>query len=610
MTVTADDVRSGVSRTFTTTNSLIASYNLLEAGNLLLSSSAGSRLRLTVVEVSIVGNAKGLSSTLPTATLVVVNSTSVALTLSALPSYSIDEDEGLQMSVETSDIVGSACSTGTTLGLFTMMVSADVKQYGAPSSVATTVVSGGAAAVGVGGMSGLAAEQQALSALAMFSCADPHSRQAFGSYRALSPFAIYESYAGVVIGNAIVMGVVAVIQACVLAVLRVCHRVRRQVELMATARFPAVLMNVSFAFHTGTAYAASQLISLPSHFDGWEVAVGGIAFAYCVVYPIFLCVHPYYRIGRAYQEYEMSEWLAVKKWPTWVVYFLPQGAMYSPETRKAFGSYVSSYRAPAKEVWWTSYPTWTSSVIALGGLFHPNTIPECQALFLVMGLIFLGIGALCAWRAPLRSSAAVHLNATAKVLTAIILFCLAAAVSESGSLRASNAFIVFGIIQTAVTIIRILHSLASTYFDNKMAKDNIPLSTTWTHVLGDGKKSTMQFTNLDGMDLADEAASRDTAGDALLELEDLTERDMADPTATAAKAGKNAPADTKPASIQHSTSTPSSSEAPDNDNLKLDSHSSSSSSVTAAAFISATSPAPPPRPKTPPSISLPDDDLL
>jgi uncharacterized membrane protein YozB (DUF420 family) len=378
----------------------------------------------------------------------------------------------------------------------------------------------------MGGMSGMAAEQQALSALVMYSCSDPHSRGAFGSFRALSPFAIFESYAGVVLGNAIVMAVVAIIQSVILLVMRLCRRVRRQVELMAAARFPSILMNVSFAFHTGTVYAASQLISLPGQFESWEVAVGAIAFTYCVLYPIFLCVHPYYRIGRAYQEYEMAEWLATKKWPSWIVHVVPQGAMYAPETRRAYGSYVSAYRAPASQVWWTSYPTWTSIIIGIGGLFHPETIPQCQALFITLGLLFLAVAAVCIWRAPLRSTTATYLNAIAKALTALILFCLAASVSPNGTKHASNAVFAFGIIQTAVTIIRILHSLLCSYFDKKMAKDLVPLSTTWTHVLGDNKKSTTRFATLDGLDLGDEASAREAGGDALLEMEDLTHDDL------------------------------------------------------------------------------------
>ena len=249
-----------------------------------------------------------------------------------------------------------------------------------------TVVGGGVGVVGVGSTV-LAGEVVGLGALAMFTCG---TRVSFGSYRLLSPFAVLESYAGVVIGNALSMAAVGLLQMCVLAGLRLYRRVRRQIELMSSARFPALLFGVSGAFHTGTAYASSQLVSRPGEYAAWELAVGAVGVAYCVVYPVVLAVHPYLRIGRAYQQYEVAAWVGA--WPAWAARMVPSGAMFSVETRRAYGAYVSAYRAAATQAWWTSHPTWTGSIVGIGGLFHPTSVGECEALFGAMGVVMILIG--------------------------------------------------------------------------------------------------------------------------------------------------------------------------------------------------------------------------
>lgn len=490
-------IQSGINLTIHV--NINATTTLLVAGPVV-----GVAVRL--VRMSVVGNLLGFANRLPVVNVTVVNDTAIQLTTSALPGYSIQEAEKLEVLVPTASIVGPWCADDGDVVMGVLQVQATTSQ--SSTAVTTAVVGAVAAAVGAVGMAGMAADQQGLSAFAMMGCSNPETKESFGSIRVLSPFAVLNSYAGVVLGNAVVLAVVAVIQGVALLVMRVCRRVRRRVELMAATRFPALLLGTSFAFHTGTAFAASQLVSEPANYEPWEVVVGVAAFGYCVVYPVVLIVHPYLRVGRAYQEYALDEWLVERKWPTWVRHIVPQGVMFSPETRRAYGGYVSSYRAPAKQVWWTSYPVWVSAIVGVGGLFHPTTIPGCQALLCSMGLALLAIAALTLRCMPHRSTASSVLASTAKIILALFAFALA--VAAGGSTTAVSVSVAIGWLQVAVTIVRIAHTILCTAFDRRMVLEAVMITPVWTHVTGRAVKASHRFQfNGDGEELTGVVAEDD-----------------------------------------------------------------------------------------------------
>ena len=491
-------VRAGVNMTIPI--SLNASSTLLALGPI-------EGVRVQLVRLSVAGNIKGFATKLPTVLMTVTNYSAIQLSTSSLPSYDIGEAEDLAIAIPTTTVVGSVCAVDDDDRTVIGVAHVNFEEQTSNTAVTTVIVGAAAAAAGVGGMAGLAADQQGLSAFAMMGCSNPSTNDSFGSIRVLSPFAILNTYVGVILGNVVALLAVAMIQAATLVVLRVCRRVRRQIELMATARFPALVLSASFAFHTGTAFAASQIVSETHKYASWEVGVGVIAFVYCVVYPALLIAHPYLRVGRAYQVYAVDEWLAVRKWPAWARHVVPQGIMFSAETRRAYGPYVSSYRAPAKQVWWTSYPIWTSMVVGVGGLFHPSTIPGCQALLCCLGLALFAIAAVTVWRLPHRSTAASILNAVAKALLGMYLFAMAAAVG--GSEAAVSATLALGYMQIAATVVRIAHTILCMLFDRYMNESSAPLTVGWTHTINDKGMSRQFEFDGDGDELTAAAAERD-----------------------------------------------------------------------------------------------------
>ena len=464
---------------------------------------------------SIGGNQRGFAASLPSSVTIVQASVGWALLVfPPLPSYAIEEPEALDLFVPESTLFGTACGNANLVAIGSVRVTPNSNPLGAAeeSSMGVSVV-GTVAAIAFGA-AGLAAEQQGLSAMAMMSCADPHTRAAFGSYRALSPFALWDSYIGVVAGNFVFVAAVLLIQGAVLLCLRLANRVRRWEELSAMARFPSVLLNCSFAIHTGTAYAASQLITLEDR-PAEDRVIGALAFAFVVLYPFGLVGFAYKFVGRAYQSYAVADYLEDKKWPAWVTHLLPVGAIYAAETRRTFGPLVSSYRLSGPQ--WPSYPTWTPMIFAIGGLFHPDTIPKCQALFVCMGLAFVAICVLVAVKMPRRSDAANWVDCTARILSAVVLFCMAIAVAPGDDGRnAALAAMALGFIQTSLTIIRTLYALVMIVFDRRLRE--LPLTHEWVHYTSEGAKTAKRFGANEDLfdDLRTEAQRRDDGEDAVL----------------------------------------------------------------------------------------------
>lgn len=515
------DIRAGSSRT-------VFVKPIREALWQLLFSAGNRRVRVRGVpvvkqtpalgDVGVTGNELGFFFAMPNTTILVPNSSALNLSLTALPSYAIEVTERMMLYTSMREL----------LDVVVLMDHGDVDELhligtvevhkpdtgmSAPS-VVTTVITTGAGALG-----GMAAELQGVGALALMGCSDPNTKSRFGAYRALSPLAVKNSYAGVIIGNGLLTGCVLVLQAAVVAVLRFWRRVQRNIELMSLARFPSLFFVAALAFHTGTAFSSAQIISRPSDYAGWEIFFGVGGFVYCLVLPVVMAAHPYMRVGRAYQTYEMNEWLAAKRWPSWLVWVVPRGATFSLETRQAYGLYISVFRAPPKHLFWTSLPTWTPLVFLVAGLFHPNTVDGCRALFACTGIAMVAISLLILWQAPLRSHTTGWLDVASRMCLGCVLFCMAAAIIDGTRLdaAAADAAFAFIVVMMCITALRVVHHVLCILFDHKMESEAIPLEIVWTHVIGGTKKKTHRFAAMDD-DLRDIAGNRDDAGDESLQI--------------------------------------------------------------------------------------------
>lgn len=504
--VAESDVRQGIS--FSIRASATGLFQLL-----LRSSSASTKNIPVLAQVpyssGLTGSPDGFFKSLPTFDLALLDASNLSVSISPLPSFEIKVDEGIGLFTSLRGLIGSDADlvSGAEPDALVLMghilCVAEEVSAGTPS-VVTTVVAGGSAVA-----AGMAAELQGVGALAMMGCADPNSKSSFGSYRVLSPVAVLESYAGVVVGNALLVAAVCIVQMCVVGALRACRRVSRLIDLMSAARFPSLLISAALAFQTGTAYASSQLVSRTSEFEAWEVLVGAVGTGWSVCLPVFLMIHPYLRVGRAYQSYEMAEWMVERGLPQWAARVMPMGAIYSDATRKAYGGYVGRYRAPPNQIWWNGMQTWTPLVFFVGGLFHPNTVPGCQALFVSMGLVELITGTLVVVCAPLLSDAGGWLDASSRVALGGVMFAMAGTLVEGGPVQqgASRAALILAYVLIALTVLRVVHFVLCWYVHRRISLDGVLLSTVWTHIPGERKTVSQKFA---------------TDGNGLLELQTLS----------------------------------------------------------------------------------------
>ena len=219
---------------------------------------------------------------------------------------------------------------------------------------------------------------------------------------------------------------------------------------------------------------------------------------------------------------------------------LPCGAVFSVETRNAYGGTVGDLRALPHRVAWTSIATWTSCVFFVAGLFHPSTVPTCQALLVCMGLAQLAIAALVVYHAPFRSDATGWLDAASRVALACVTFCMAGALvrGEMLSTPAYHAALGFAIILIILSVVRVAHWMLCVAVDAKLKGDPaISLSVVWTHIVGAQNKMTRRFELIEEA-LLDLAGERPMNADMLesdndsVELTSLDDEDNLDTSAS------------------------------------------------------------------------------
>ena len=451
----------------------------------------------------------GFFSGLPVVNVSLPSASFVNIRLAALPSYSTEEGETLLLFTSMRALLGNLSFSlnvdDATLDashlLATIVVSPD-KVLGATSGTTTGVVI-------LGGSAGMAGEVQILGVIGMMGCGDPITRARFGSYRVLSPAALTESYSGALLGNAVVVAGVALTQLVVLWLSRCCRRARL-VEHMAMARFPSLTIMVAATVHAGTGFSSAQLVSQPGKYETWEVAVGALGMVYALGLPLWLSLYPYFRVERSFQTYAVSAFLEIHKWPGWTRHVIPKGAIYSPETRRAYGStLVSGYVSEPTQIWWMSMAAWTATITTLGTLFHPNTVVGCQIQLVVMGIAIVATGLATAVFKPLRTTSSNWFACCSRVCAGLVFICAAASLVEIGQATnggASTLLFAIGLALLAVTILQVAFALFAFFAEGKMIEENLTLTLTWAHIINQREAFTQRFNTEDGLAELEEVA--------------------------------------------------------------------------------------------------------
>ena len=213
----------------------------------------------------------------------------------------------------------------------------------------------------------------------------------------------------------------------------------------------------------------------------------------------------------------------LRKWPAWTRHIIPQGAIYSPETRRAYGSaLVGGYRSKPSQVWWTSMAVWTAAITTIATLFHPDTVEGCQTQLIVMGLAIVATGVVIAVFKPLRTTSANWFACCSRVCAGLVFFCAAASLDEVGQAvieAASTGLYAIALVLIVLTALRIPLTLFSTYAEGQIAAENLALALTWAHTMHERGAVTQQFNVEDRMaELEEVACIRSGPDDAADEL--------------------------------------------------------------------------------------------
>ena len=506
----------------------------------------------------------------------------IGVTIGAVNGYVLDADETFPIEVLWDDVVAAVraqesnsstslplsglCAplSGARVPLIYLRVAADRSSLNAAQMAAqysSAVFIGGLGILGaLAGMSATASDLQMTGALGFMPCSDPYTHASLNNVRILSPFAIEESYVGVILGNVLFAVALFVGQIAALGFFKLIRGVTHLQELQAKVRFPALTYSAIVAFYTGSMFSAGKLVT-PAPFDdvsdripngaegGGSMldsflfstsqysassytpaggAIGLVVFVclFAALFPVFLCLWASLRIPRAFQVYCCEDWLLRKGGPAsckldalfkshyMTATVMPVGAIFSKLTRDAYGFTISAIRA--RQHFWASYMTWGGSVAFVAGVVSPRTVGGCQAYFSIIAVVYFLFAAALAFLLPMRSLADNILEVASKAVVGVV-FCSAAVAAPGDSAGTTNAShtITAGIVALVVVlIVRIVVFFVSWYYDFRMEKEQIPMEVEWSHELTSKGLAKLFVVGAADEELQKISSNRDTNGGA------------------------------------------------------------------------------------------------
>jgi hypothetical protein len=161
-----------------------------------------------------------------------------------------------------------------------------------------------------------------------------------GGYEMLTPFALHDTAAGALAGNAAAAGCLALVQGAVYSFLRLARRQARA-EAAAGARLPGLLLLFSISLHHSTVFASIRLLDGR---DGAEVSAGVVGLLLSLAIPVAVAVAAL-RVPRRFVAYGAQDGSRFARPPLSLV--VPVGVSLPDPTRLMLSSAVASFVSPS-----------------------------------------------------------------------------------------------------------------------------------------------------------------------------------------------------------------------------------------------------------------------
>ena len=369
-------------------------------------------------------------------------------------------------------------------------------------------------------ISSASADIQAVGIFAhMEACNSPQISGFFGSPWVLSPVYLSGVFGddemskmlGIISGNFLLIAAITLIQTIItICVMVFCPPDKSSgMTVFGRARFPSVSLSVAFGVHGGSVFAASRIIRLTDFDNSTEVAQYFVPAFLVVVYYILLPISLYFSawwcIPRTFQIYDLEHRSianAVKH--RWLTKLLPVGAIYPIGTRLSAGIFISSFRR-SSHIWVTS-PVWVSTVSGIVGFAKLDEVEDnygaCFVWGIILGVVFLLMAAVYAWRMPKRHMMLTILDVISLVALAVLFgFTIPwrqivyppqerFSDGEAGKINWPDlAVVILSYIIIGLVALRAIASLLICAVELKVQSIDPPTYITWSHKSGGQMRS-------------------------------------------------------------------------------------------------------------------------
>ena len=310
---------------------------------------------------------------------------------------------------------------------------------------AVTAVAASTAISAIAGPSG-ASDVQAVAVLLLVPCVGSSGKAKLSGYGTLSPVALNDSPAGLLLGNIIACGAIALAQLLVVTALWMVHRDRQLFQALATARFPGILLTTAASLFQGTLVASLALIGAPE-----TIAEGVAGLSWSLALPAVV-VFGVRRTPRRFVSYllldQTTRFYTFRK-------FLPTGVIFPVAVRKSSSALICGLMAPS-----VTFATWSflsPLILAVVTVIPANASHStCQAALWVSCALHLVLAVATVVLGVQRSLTTQVLSAGGLILTAVghVLVATGAPQSSTDSLMLLQS--AFAIFRCAVLVLLLL----------------------------------------------------------------------------------------------------------------------------------------------------------
>ncbi|CUG92614.1 membrane-associated protein, putative [Bodo saltans] len=397
------------------------------------------------------------------------------------PSFNIYAGEAIELQLNMSQFtlghlcdpaVNATTATSSMKTLFLMLINTPNSIFlnAGQNLITTTIIVSAAAAAAFGGA---APDMQVLIMTAMIPCANSFQQRSFALFRAISPFAISDSFEGVLWGNLMANAGFLALHAAIMFVYSFVKKVSLA-EATTVVWFPNLTLQMLIMTYPGTAFSVGQQL-IDGDIDVQQALLAVAMLVVVVVgFPVGLLVYIFRNVEASFDVYEYHRWkrdASSLKVRLLSRFLMPVGSWGPSTLRRRFGTVITLQCRP--EYLWLTYPAWSPLIVAILGLFDIDDINFCLFLYVLMLVLHLIILVVIVVFKPFRSMIEDWMAAIAVMLTCFFIAFTIVNLKMTTSEAVQTGMWVISIAQLGLLIVRVIYHIAHIFIARNL-RSHVP----------------------------------------------------------------------------------------------------------------------------------------